>query len=772
MNRLARLAAPLTVMACALAGAGRQRGHPPRPEPVVEPEPSLGPAPHEGAIRDNNLGLVLMNRRQFEEALGKFQRVCILDPESDAGCLNMGIALLNMRQYDQASTILTKSAERDPANARAWFNLGLLERARGRPQAAIEDLKKVAAIDPQDADTQYLAGLIYSEDHRDDQAIAAFETAVNLDPVFPSALLGLAQAEQRTGDTTGALEHLDRFRRLTANNLGEPKGSSYGEQGKYSLAEELFEPEPAPAAIRVQFVDVTSGSGLPFERDATARARDRLNGGHRVRSERPGESAQKARSGPSPNLAMPSLANVLGTGACILDYDGDGRPDIFLVNSDGRGHAALYRNSGGGRFVEATRRANLDFHGEGTGCAVGDYDNDGRPDLALSSAGRVVLYHNEDNRAFKDVTDAAGIHTDGLSLGLTFIGHQHDRNLDLYVTRFNNFPSDHPAQPFTFPYDEAPPGNVLWRNDGQGSFTDGTNETALRGNTSSVGAIGVDLNNDRAVDLVLTGWEKPPSVFLNQRDGTFRPITPWATGMPRHPAGVTALDFDKDGWMDLAFTHWAPPGLSLWRNVRGKSFEPVELPGPEWMRGWGLAALDYDNDGWVDLAAVGENFSGEGRIVLLRNEGDRGFRDVTHETGLDKIKLASPRGLIAFDYDGDGSTDLLITQNNRPPVLLKNIGASKNNWLGLRLQGERDNRVGVGTKIELLAGAQRQKWELPGASGYLGQGPEEILAGLGNKRLADVVRLLWPTGVLQDEVQISGRRRDVIQEAAEPRAAP
>jgi hypothetical protein len=156
----------------------------------------------------------------------------------------------------------------------------------------------------------------------------------------------------------------------------------------------------------------------------------------------------------------------------------------------------------------------------------------------------------------------------------------------------------------------------------------------------------------------------------------------------------------------------------------------------------------------------------------LRNEGDRGFRDVTHETGLDKIKLASPRGLIAFDYDGDGSTDLLITQNNRPPVLLKNIGASKNNWLGLRLKGERDNRVGVGTKIELLAGAQRQKWELPGASGYLGQGPEEILAGLGNKRLADVVRLLWPTGVLQDEVQISGRRRDVIREAAEPRAAP
>jgi Flp pilus assembly protein TadD len=772
MKRLARLAAPLTVLACALAGAGRQQESPPAPKPVVEPEPSRGPAPHEGAIRDNNLGLVLMNRRQFEDALGRFQRACILDPESDTGCLNMGIALLHMRRYDEARTILTKSAERDSENPRVWFNLGLLERAQGRAQAAIEDLKKVAAIDPQDADTQYLAGLIYSEGQQDDKAIRAFETALNLDPLFSSALLGLAQAEQRTGDTDGALEHLNRFRQMTANNLGQPRNSSYGQQGKYSLAEELIEPERTPAAIRVQFVDVTSRSGLPFEMIATAPARSRLNGGNRIRNRRPRDSAQRSRPGPSPKPAMPSLANVLGSGACILDYDGDGRPDIFLVNAGGRGRAALYRNSGGGRFVEATRQANLDFHGEGTGCAVGDYDNDGRPDLALSSDGRVVLYHNEGNRAFKDVTDAAGIHTDGLSLGLTFIDYDHDGNLDLYVTRFRNFSSDHPSQPFTFPYDEAPPGNVLWRNKGNGAFTDWTNETALRSNLSSVGAIGVDVNNDRAVDLVLTGWERPPSVFLNQCDGAFRPITLWAPDMPRHPAGVTALDFDKDGWMDLAFTHWAPPGLSLWRNVRGRSFERVELPGPEWMRGWGLAALDYDNDGWVDLVAVGENFAGEGHILLLRNEGDEGFRDVTHETGLDKITLASPRGVIAFDYNGDGSPDLLITQNNLPPVLLKNIGANKNSWLELALKGERDNRGGIGTKIELLAGAQRQKWELPSASGYLGQGPEEILAGLGTTRLADVVRLLWPTGVLQDEVQISGRRREVIQEAADPRAEP
>jgi hypothetical protein len=234
--------------------------------------------------------------------------------------------------------------------------------------------------------------------------------------------------------------------------------------------------------------------------------------------------------------------------------------------------------------------------------------------------------------------------------------------------------------------------------------------------------------------------------------------------MPAPTAGVTALDFDKDGWMDLAFTHWGTPGLSLWRNVQGKSFERVPLPDLGWMRGWGVAALDYDDDGWMDLVAVGENFSGEGHIVLLRNEGEKGFRDVTSEVGLDKIVLHNPRGVIAFDFDGDGSTDLLITQNDLPPVLLKNEGGNRYNWLRMEFKGTNDNKTGIGTKVEMSAGALQQKWEIAGASGYLGQGSTDILAGLGPERSADVVRLLWPTGVLQDEVEIPALKTDKITE--------
>jgi hypothetical protein len=233
--------------------------------------------------------------------------------------------------------------------------------------------------------------------------------------------------------------------------------------------------------------------------------------------------------------------------------------------------------------------------------------------------------------------------------------------------------------------------------------------------------------------------------------------------MPGPAAGIAAMDFDRDGWMDLAFTHWAPPGLSLWRNASGKTFQRVQLPDPGWMRGWGIAPMDYDNDGWIDLVAVGENFSGEGRIALLRNEGPQGFRDITQETGLDKIALRNPRSVIAFDFDGDGATDLLITQNNLPPKLLKNTGGAKNGWMQLAFKGD-DSKTGIGVKVEIFAGGEPQKWEVPGASGYLGQGPPEVFLGLGPQRAADVVRVVWPSGFVQDEMQVISGKRDLITE--------
>ncbi|MGC1185877.1 MAG: FG-GAP-like repeat-containing protein [Candidatus Acidiferrales bacterium] len=735
MNDSKRIAALATVIVCASVFVLVSLVAASNPSAVaqIQPPPS---AAHLEAVRQNNFGVALMNRQQFDDALAKFRAACAQVSPARVPCVNVGIALLNLQHYDEARKTLAQIVSLDPLNARAWFNLGLLDKAAGATDAAVADFQRVAAIDPADPDSQYFIGVLYSQQRQYDKAIAAFRAALTRNPFHVSAEFGLAQAEQRSGNSASAKDHLARFDHLTTEKLGAPIGSAYGTQGNYSLVESMTPaPEPVPAAIPVHFVDVTAAAGL------------------------------SAASAPAPRANnKPSLANFLGSGACVLDYDGDGRPDIFFLDADGNGNSALYHNMGDGKFVDVTRASGLALHGDGAGCAVGDYDNDGKPDLAVAINGRVLLFHNEGNGVFKDVTAKAGIDTTGLTLGMTFVDYDHDGDLDLYITRFADFPLADPSQPFAFPADAPSPGNVLWRNNGNGTFTEWTGETALAGNAPSVAAIASDVNNDRAVDLVVTGWRKSPQVFLNPREGKFTAITPWKSEMPAPTAGAVAFDFDKDGWMDLAFTHWGAPGLTLWRNVAGKSFERVKLPELGWRRGWGLAAFDYDNDGWLDLVAVGEDQSGQGRIALLRNEGPAGFRDVTHEVGLDKIVLHNPRSVVAFDYDGDGAVDLLITQNNLPPVLLRNVGAARNDWLELALKGEHDNSTAIGTKVDVSAGALQQKWEVPGASGYLGQGSTEIHAGLGDEQKTDVVRLLWPTGVLQDELEIPIRKRDPITE--------
>jgi hypothetical protein len=306
----------------------------------------------------------------------------------------------------------------------------------------------------------------------------------------------------------------------------------------------------------------------------------------------------------------------------------------------------------------------------------------------------------------------------------------------------------------------------MWRNNGNGTFTDDTDSRGLAGDENTVSAVGTDYNNDRAVDLVLPGHRKGLTILENPREGRFIERE-MAFSAPT--VGVAVLDFNHDGWMDLAFTHMEAPGLTLWRNNHGKTFEQVKLPETNWVRAFGVAAFDYDNDGWVDLVAVGETKEGKGEIKLFRNLGADGFKDVTADVGLDKIQLKDPRAIITGDYDNDGATDLLITQNHGPAVLLRNVvlpdpGGHQNHWMRLSLKGMSDNKSAIGTKVEVFAGGNRQKFEIYGSNGYLGQNSTDIVIGLGDAKEADVVRLLWPTGVLQDEINVAGDQQQNITE--------
>src|SRR5215472_9806851 len=686
-------------------------------------KPAANPAE---AARLNNLGLAYMNQQIFDKGLKEFQEAAAIDPALKVARLNQGIALLNLGRVEAARPILEEAVKNDARDPHAWYNLGLLNKNSDNAQLAVDAFRRVTEIDPGDADTWYFLGAAYSLVKQFPQAIDAFQHALKLNPLHASAQFGLSRAYQQSGDLASAREQLVRFQYITQSKLGAAISLAYGEQGKYSLAEEAQgAPAQVPEQIKARFVDVTEKAGL-----AVGRA---------------DESTAEGRA-------------LLGTGACFLDYDGDGKPDIFLAQNGPLG-MTLYHNLGKGQFEDVTRQAGFDPKLHALGCTAGDYDNDGFADLVVTLDGHVLLFHNEKTGWFKDVTESSGIRNSGAAVGVTFVDYDHDGDLDLFVLQ-----SGHrrpPAPPGAL-IDNIEPGmNEMWRNNGNGTFTDQTEATGLAGKGPDFAAIGTDFNNDRAVDLLVNGstivYENPrEGKFLRQDKDFFRDSAKSPSRQP-FSFGIAMLDFDHDGWMDVALTESQVSlqrSLSLWRNDHGRGFERVLLPETDWRYAYGVAAFDYDNDGWVDLVAVGETKEGKGEIRLFRNLGKDGFKDVTADVGLDRIPLKQPRAVITGDYDIDGATDLLITQNHGPAVLLRNEGGNQNHWLRLNLKGLNDNKSAIGTKIEVFAGASRQKFELAGSSGYLGQHSLAINVGLGKEKQADVVRMLWPTGVLQDEIEV------------------
>jgi tetratricopeptide (TPR) repeat protein len=696
------------------------------------------------AARLNNLGAAYMNQQLFEKGLKAFQDAGALDPTLQIARLNQGIALLNQAHIDPAKELLEDAIKLNPNDAHAWFNLGLLYRNSDNPQAAVDAFRRVIAIDSNDADTWYFLGATHSQIKLFPEAIDAFQHALKLNPLHASAEFGISRAYQQSGDIAQAREHLQLFQHITQNKLGSPIGLAYGEQGQYSRAEES--PAAAvkvPPQIPVRFVNVTEQAGILFKPIPDA----------------------------LPFTEPATVSGGPGHGACFLDYDNDGKIDIFLPEN-GAGGMALYHNLGNGKFADVTKQSGLDPTLHAIGCASGDFDNDGLTDLAVTVDGHVLLFRNAAG-LFQDVTQSSGVKNGGFAYGLTFVDYDHDGDLDLFVLQTERH--EDPHLPPGAIVDYSPRGlNEMWRNNGNGTFTNQTEDTGLRGKLLALAAVGTDYNNDRAVDLVVTGDSE---IFENPREGKFRPQTtlislnaensPRMTfvNAPTRPVfshGVAVIDFDHDGWMDLAFN--GIRGLSLWRNNHGKSFDKIELPKTDWKWGWGVAAIDYDNDGWVDLVAVGETNDGKGEVKLFRNLGPDGFKDVTADVGLDKISLKDPRAIVTGDYDGDGAVDLLITQNHGPAVLLKNEGGNKNHWLRLALRGLNDNKSAIGTKVEVFSDGIRQKFEIYGSSGYLGQNSPYLTVGLGQAKQADVVRMLWPSGVLQDEVEVPADREQAYTE--------
>jgi Flp pilus assembly protein TadD len=665
---------------------------------------AVTPSQQAAAAKANNLGTALMNQQLLEKAAAKFADAYQLDPGLIHAEVNRGIALVYLQKMPEAEQALKQAAAQDPKDPHIWYALGILYRIGAQYPEALESFQKVAALDPGDADTHYFLGSVLLELRQPEQALPEFQTALRLSPTHASAQFGLAKVLQRLGKREEAAAAFHRFEMLNQEKIGAPLAHTYGDEGHYSLVQDTpnLNPQVGPM-IPVSFTPQTIDHASP----ATAAPGDRPRGG-----------------------------------ACLITAAGES--SYLLVMASGTDAIRTYAKSGPGSFaLVPSAQTGLVASGIGVACTVGDFDNDGLPDVAVAMSDRVLMFKNHGGGKFTDVTTATGMQPANHPAGLTLVDYDHDGDLDLCVT---GEPSAAGSKP-----------NVLWRNNGNGTFTNWTEQAGLGGDGTTLAATLSDLNNDRAVDLLVTGSGAAPTFFANPREGLFK-SSPLFTeaGLPP-TVGAVVLDFNKDGWMDVALTHAGSPGITLWRNVQGKRFERVPLPVENVTAGWGLTAIDIDNDGWLDLVAAVQTQHGP-ELRALRNKGPAGFEDVTARVKLDQVKLIEPRALIAADVDGDGAADLIVTQPGGDPVLLHNEGGNHNHSLLIAMKGVADNKSAIGAKVEVFADGVWQKFEITGASGYLSQGAQQLLAGLGSAEHADLVRVLWPTGVPQDETELGTKR--------------
>jgi hypothetical protein len=478
------------------------------------------------------------------------------------------------------------------------------------------------------------------------------------------------------------------------------------------------------------------------------------------------------------------LPETVGAGCAFLDYDNDGWMDVYFVNSGPSDFFtpatplknALYRNNGNGTFTDVTDKAGVAGGRFGMGVAAADFDADGLVDLYVTNYGPNILYRNNGNGTFTDVTDKAGVASPGWSTCATWFDFDNDGKLDLFVSSFvfydksqNPLCTDATLQRryYCVPRLFKPTPSRLFRNNGNGTFADVSRESGIADHPGkSFGAVATDVNNDGLMDLFVANDTMPNFLFVNKGGGKFEEtglaagVAYGEAGRPRSGMGVDAADYDGDGWQDLFVANIDHEFFSLYHNDKELIFtdQPGEIaPSTHLLSGWGLKFFDYDNDGDPDLFLVNGHPDDmiESRIprvrfkeplLLFENTG-RGFKDVSANSGAVFGKMFSGRGMAVGDFDNDGDADVLASNNGEPPLLLRNQGGNKNNWVGLSLVATKSNSAAVGAIITWqVAGVKRTRLRTGGGSYLSSHDPREIL-GAGAATKIDSIEIRWPSGV-------------------------
>jgi hypothetical protein len=498
-------------------------------------------------------------------------------------------------------------------------------------------------------------------------------------------------------------------------------------------------------------------------------------------------------------------------GVAFLDYDGDGWLDLFFVNGThlepppGKPKPSnrLYHNERDGTFQDVTRQAGLEHSGWGQGVCAGDYDNDGATDLFVTYWGQNVLYRNGGNGRFVDVTAKAGLKSGRTrwGSGCAFFDYDRDGRLDLFVSNYVDFDITTASLPGTNPLCQfrglnvncGPRGlrgesNLLYRNNGDGSFVDLTEASGIgkaRGNFG-LGVLTGDFDNDGWPDVYVANDTNASLLFHNQHDGTFTEIGAFAgcaydaDGSETSGMGVTAADYNRDGWLDIFKTNFSDESASLYRNSGDGFFTEVASQAgisrnQKWL-GWGAGFLDADNDGWPDIFLVNGHvypevdrpevgLSYRQPKVLYRNREGRDFEDVSEALGAPLTTPAVARGCAFGDFDNDGDIDIAINNMHDSPSLLRLDSAHNRHWLQVELSGVKSNRGGIGARVLLAAGDMRQIDEVRSGGSYLSQNAFRLHFGLDALSRVDRLEVQWPSGVIDRIENVAADQIIHIREA-------
>jgi enediyne biosynthesis protein E4 len=483
------------------------------------------------------------------------------------------------------------------------------------------------------------------------------------------------------------------------------------------------------------------------------------------------------------------LPETLGPGAAFLDFDNDGWMDLYIVNSGPSDiwkpskpiRNALYKNNRDGTFTDVTEKAGVQGGTFGMGVAVADYDNDGWPDIFVTSYGRCILYRNNHDGTFNDVTDKAGLATPGWTTSAVWFDYDNDGRLDLFVCSFVDYSAAHKfacgdnkmgKHFYCIPRVFNGTASFLYHNNGDGTFTEVSKGTDIAKSIGKgLGVVATDINNDGRMDLFVANDTVQNFLYVNRGPG---PNGTWKwdeialqaevgfsdNGQPRSGMGVDAADLNGDGYQDLFVANVDQEMFSVYQNNKDESFHDVAFANgvaqaTRLLSGWGLKYFDYDNDGLVDLILANGhpddmigNYSQQVTYkepLLLFHQGPDGkLHNVSAQAGTAFQRSFAARGLTVGDYNNDGALDVFIANNGGPPVLLKNNGAKGNNWVGLKLEGAKCNRDAIGAKIYWTVGGKRRyRLKNSGGSYLSSHDPREVL-GIGKAEKIDSIEIHWP----------------------------